>query len=169
MSRLSLLRICVIWLGMNSFWAIWKSIIFSVTHSLLAISYLFSLVSLWHNWFMPPPHPSTKKDGKGRMLCYEFFTIVYMFQSLQIMMHCYSGTSDISWAFHDSGNVMWHSMVVGYWCFRATYWSHLQGWSSRVMMKSRLTLLNLVRSNALALVDCRTQNGAMIASFWTVI
>ena len=110
----------------------------------------------------------TTKEGKGKMIGNELLTSGSMFWSLQIMMHCYSGTSDISWALHTSGNVTWHSMVVGYWCFRPTYWAHLQGWSSHVMMNSRLTLLNMVCSNALALVDCGTQNDAMIASFWLI-
>jgi len=38
----------------------------------------------------------TTKEGKGKMLDNELFTSVSMFWSLQIMMHGYSGTSDIS-------------------------------------------------------------------------
>ena len=38
----------------------------------------------------------TTKEGKGNMLGNELFTSGSMFWSLQIMMHGYSGTSDIS-------------------------------------------------------------------------
>jgi len=38
----------------------------------------------------------TTKEGKGKMIGNELLTSGSMFWSLQIMMHCYSGTSDIS-------------------------------------------------------------------------
>ena len=124
------------------------------------MSLSFSSISAVSQWTIPYKNNrnissfntngwSPPQEEKGKILCKKIFAIGSMFWSLQIIMHCYSGTSDISWALYTSGNVMWHSTVVRYWCFRPTYWSHLQASSSHVMLKSRFSLPIMVCSNVL--------------------
>jgi hypothetical protein len=145
MSRLSLLRICVIWFGMNLFWAIWKSITLSVTHSLLAISYIFSLTSLWHNWFIPPPPP--KKVGKEERFLMSFLQFATCFSHFRLLCTVTVEHLTLVEPF-TLLEMLCDNMVGGYWC-RSTYWSHLQGSGSHVMLKSRLILLIVVCSKVL--------------------